>query len=586
MMVREPDRFEELRALLEALCEETITPEQVARLEAMILPDPEAEIYYITYMQMQVDLLREFGVISPRPVADSRGRTEWGGGSGAEAAGRPAVAPDPRPLGHARKRWSRLPWIVAAAAGVVLLAFAGYFVGLRPERPAVVAGTDRVRDRAREAPAGGTWRAGPAPALEFLALLSELDGARWEPSEGPALVEGSVLAARGLRLREGRATLSFFSGVTLTVEGPADLELVSADRVFCRRGRLRVRAPKGAEGFVVATPGSAVVDLGTEFGMNVEADGKARIMVFEGAAEAALLDAVGAPRRTQLVVRSKAFEIDSHADRIMETVAEPSGFVAASPVTVPSLALAPGYPGAVLKAGPKAYWRFEAMAGGAIPNAVPGGPALRVHGAVALADTARGNGCALFPPNRLDQFLTIDGLWDLARTPGHAVEFWFMPEGFSRAMLVGLYPPLEALPENAYRYVHTLLVETTAQERQSLYSPASVRFLLRWPFNTSAGDNVFSRDVYAPRRWHHVVAQRNGDQLELYVNGVLGRSITLDPDHPSRSCHLVVGRRTTDFNDPRDVRPFVGRLDEMALYDHPLSVEEVETHFRLANQLD
>jgi hypothetical protein len=580
MMTREPDRFDELRGLLEALCEETITPEQLARLEALILPDPEAEIYYIHYMQMQVDLLREFGVMSARPDVDSRGRTEWKVGSGVEAAHRAAATPDPRLSGRPRKHRSRLPWAIAAAACVMLLSTGGFFLGRRPERPADVAVADR------KAPTPGTSDTGPIPAPGLLALLIKLDGVRWEPSDGPAPAEGSVLAARGLRLREGRATLSFFSGVTLTIEGPADLDLVSADRVFCRRGRLRVRAPKGAEGFVVATPDSAVVDLGTEFGLNVEGDGKARIMVFEGAAEAALLDALGSPKRTQLVVRSKAFEIDAHADRIKETVAEPSGYVAASSVTVPSLALSPGYSRAVLGAGPKAYWRFESMSDGAIPNAVPGGPALRVHGAVTVADRPRGNGCALFPPGHPDQFLTIDDLWELAHTPGHAVEFWFMPEGFSRAMLVGLYPPVEALPENAYRYVHTLLVETTAQERQSLYRPASIRFLLRWPFNTAAGDNAFSRDVYVPRRWHHVVAQRDRDQLELYVNGVLGCSMTLDPDHPTRSCHLVVGRRTTDFNDPRDVRPFVGRLDELALYDHPLSDEEIETHFRMANQLD
>jgi hypothetical protein len=119
-----------------------------------------------------------------------------------------------------------------------------------------------------------------------------------------------------------------------------------------------------------------------------------------------------------------------------------------------------------------------------------------------------------------------------------------------------------------------------------LYKPASVRFLLRWPFNTAAGANTFSRDVYVPRRWHHVVAQRDGDQMELYVNGVLGRSVTLDPDRPARSCYLVVGRRTRDVHDPRDVRSFVGRLDELALYDHPLSDEQIRSHYRMAKQLD
>ena len=585
-MTRGPDRFDELRGLLEALCEEAITPEQVARLEALVLADPEAEIYYINYMQMQVDLLREFGAISPRPGAGCREGMDRGWVSEAEAADRPSVAPDSRPVGPSRRRRFRLPWMIAAAACVAPLLIGGYLLGWRPE-----VAPRRVRSVAvvdREGPAVGKWLTGPAPAPGLLALVIKLDGTHWEPSpvDGPAPAEGSVLAAGCLRLREGRATLSFFSGVTLTIEGPADLDLISVDRVFCRRGRLRARVPKGAEGFVVATPGSAVVDLGTEFGLNVEADGKARIMVFEGSAEAALLDASGSPRRTQLVVRSKAFEIDSPHGRIEETVAEPSGFVAPLSLAVPSLVLDPGYPGAVLAARPKAYWRFEAMSGDAFPSAVPDGPALRVHGPVTVADASRGNGCALFRPNNPEQFLTIDGLWELARTSGHAVEFWFLPEGFCRAMLVGLYPPVEVMPENTYRYVHTLLVETTAQERQSLYKPASVRFLLRWPFNTAAGDNTFSRDVYVPRRWHHVVAQRDGDQMELYVNGVLGRSMTLDPDRPTRSCYLVVGRRTTDAHDARDVRSFVGRLDELALYDHPLSAEQVRSHYRMAEQLD
>lgn len=579
------DRFDELRGLLEALCEEAITPEQLARLEALVLNDPEAEIFYINYIQMHVDILREFGAISPWLDADFRGRMERGRGPEAEAADRPSAAPDARPSGRFRTPRSRL---LAAAACIAPLLIGGYLLarrpGVAPRRVLPVA--PAVANR--EGPAVVTGRHGPAKARDPLALLIKLDDARWEPSpaDGPEPAEGSVLAARGLRLREGRATLSFFSGVTLTVEGPADLDLISEARVYCRRGRLRARVPKGAEGFVIATPGSAIVDLGTEFGLNVEADGKARIMVFEGAAEAALLDAAGSPGRTQLVVRSKAFELDSRAGRIEEMVAEPSGFVTPLSAAVPSLVLEPGYAGAVLEARPRAYWRFEAKTGDTFPNSVPDGPALRVRGPVTVADASQGNGCALFRPNRPDQFLSIDGLWELSPTPGHAVEFWFMPDSFGRAVLLGLYPPLELMPENTYRYVHTLLVETTAQERQSLYKPASVRFLLRWQFNTVAGDNAFSRDVYVPRRWHHVVAQRDGDRMELYVNGVLERSMTLDPDHPTRSCHLVVGRRTMDARDPRDVRAFVGRLDELALYDHPLSAAEVRSHYRMAHQRD
>jgi hypothetical protein len=44
----------------------------------------------------------------------------------------------------------------------------------------------------------------------------------------------------------------------------------------------------------------------------------------------------------------------------------------------------------------------------------------------------------------------------------------------------------------------------------------------------------------------------------------------------------VIGRRSGDPLDGSDIRPFVGRLDELAIYDRPLSSEEVRSHFRLA----
>ena len=48
-MTGEPDPLAELRTLLEALCEERITPEQMARLEHLVLTDPENEAFYIKF---------------------------------------------------------------------------------------------------------------------------------------------------------------------------------------------------------------------------------------------------------------------------------------------------------------------------------------------------------------------------------------------------------------------------------------------------------------------------------------------------------------------------------------------------------
>src|SRR4051794_13232416 len=157
----------------------------------------------------------------------------------------------------APRRGPWLPWTLAAAVVLmVTLTVVLWPRGRRETPPALVPAPPLASAMARDG----------------LAMVTRLDAARWEPESEPSPTEGDVLGARRLRLRQGRAVLAFLSGVTLTIEGPADLDLVSIDRVFCRRGRLRARVPEGAEGFIVASPDSAVVDLGTEFAVNVEAD--------------------------------------------------------------------------------------------------------------------------------------------------------------------------------------------------------------------------------------------------------------------------------------------------------------------------
>jgi hypothetical protein len=70
--------------------------------------------------------------------------------------------------------------------------------------------------------------------------------------------------------------------VTLTLEAPADLELVSPQRCLLHGGRLVARVPGPAVGFTVDTPTAVLHDLGTEFGVNVRGQQAADVQVFEG----------------------------------------------------------------------------------------------------------------------------------------------------------------------------------------------------------------------------------------------------------------------------------------------------------------
>src|SRR5688572_14009317 len=57
----------ELRALLDALCEESITAEQLKRLEEIVLAHPEAEAHYVQFMSLHADLMRHFRAMPALP---------------------------------------------------------------------------------------------------------------------------------------------------------------------------------------------------------------------------------------------------------------------------------------------------------------------------------------------------------------------------------------------------------------------------------------------------------------------------------------------------------------------------------------
>ncbi|HEY2158185.1 MAG TPA: LamG-like jellyroll fold domain-containing protein, partial [Isosphaeraceae bacterium] len=465
-------------------------------------------------------------------------------------------------------------WLASAAVGwtLAVLFAVGLVAALRwpGERKAPVAAPAVV---ARPLPKVG--------AAEGVAVVVRAEGVRWEMDGGRVPKEGDVLPRGRLLIHEGRAMFWMLSGVAVTVEGPAEVDLLSIERIACNRGRLRARVPEGAEGFVVSGPGSAVVDLGTEFGVNVGADGKSHGQVFEGEVEAAVLGASGTLRRSRLVRKANgAFEIDP-ASGLIGPLAGPEDFVAPFRPAREPLVLAPGYRDSVLGSRPRSYWRFESDAGGEVPNEVPAGPPLLVNGPVRFAESGAGNQCAVFESDQDNQYLRMDGFWKPERS-GYAIELWFMPETIGLQSLASMVAPKDTTS-------HLSLIEMTSSNRFTLVRPASIRFLYRWPTGRGGGDDVFSEDIYVPYRWHHLVAQVAGERMEMYMDGVVKASQPIGPGGSTAPCQVLLGRLTT-LVDSKQIRhtgfrrAFVGLMDEVALYDRPLSPEEIRAHYRLATR--
>lgn len=120
----------------------------------------------------------------------------------------------------------------------------------------------------------------PEPA--FIATLVQSSDAVWN---GEQLTDGDKLEARSLSLESGIVRFQFADGVEVTLRGPAEYELIALGETRLRAGLLTATVPDGAEGFRVDTPSAQVVDLGTAFGIEQQADGVSTVTVFDGEVE-------------------------------------------------------------------------------------------------------------------------------------------------------------------------------------------------------------------------------------------------------------------------------------------------------------
>ena len=177
-----------------------------------------------------------------------------------------------------------VPWTVAITSLAACLAFALLWI----------AGTGNAVNE--ELPPG-------VAVIESLVGELELDESNRHEGDsvGPGILE-----------LDGYVSLEFYKGARLTVAGPAKLELVDPQRVICHFGKIRANVPAVARGFTVVTAESEIVDLGTEFAMEVGPTGQTEVHVFDGEVEA--YDAERSPDSKTLLTAGLAMKIKNADD--------------------------------------------------------------------------------------------------------------------------------------------------------------------------------------------------------------------------------------------------------------------------------
>ena len=234
---------DELWSLVEAFCDGAASAAQRSMLNARLAVDPNARLFYLGYLQVHAELAwKRRGAIDP-DMAPKRPRSVV-----LRILGPAAILN--RPV-----FWSSL---------VVALMFYGTFT--------VISWNLRGDNLSRDT----------KPAERAIATIQIAKNVRWSPDSKRRRVDSAVRRGELLKIDAGLVELHLERGAILLVDGPAAWSIDGDNRATLKRGRLLAKVPEAAVGFTLTTPTAEIVDLGTEFGVEVVQDGTADVHVLKG----------------------------------------------------------------------------------------------------------------------------------------------------------------------------------------------------------------------------------------------------------------------------------------------------------------
>ncbi len=364
----------------------------------------------------------------------------------------------------------------------------------------------------------------------------------------------SGLKVGDYRLGHGLLHLQFDGGVMVYVEAPAEFEIASGKRLSVSRGRLSASVPAAGIGFTIDTPEAEVVDFGTEFSVDVEAD-SSEVHVFDGHVRVQPRTGQDGHKREFVDLRT------SQAVKIDDVSATPVAIELASERFIRNFDEPQRrYPRSVKSLSPVAFYRMAIRDRGLAcempqhsgvlltgdgerpPHArgVFAGGALRVR-----ADSTGRGGRVDSPPSlTTGQFALAVILYLDTPTPGGMVATNLHADKGSFAF---------SLNEDGQLQV------TMRNRKGELRSVASENSL---PLRT----------------WLHVVVTADGQQLRIYEEGQMAASIPC-------SSMAVSDAETLWFGTDADgIRLWSGRIDELALFDKAISDNEVAELYRSAQE--
>jgi hypothetical protein len=312
----------EILHLLGKLCAEDLSGEDAALLVSRLETDERLREFYVVYLNLHAELM--WSTVSQAIPADA---VPWTDELLLPVRPRPSLRISP-------------VWLAVAAT----LMLAAYFVGL----PALI-GLDRAWRMA-----AGVFRQDRQPhqvvANDPVATIRETANVEWSDHVDKSLrdlqtasrrdVSTKVSAGEPLAIDSGLVELELKQGTTLLIEGPAQWTVDGENAATLKRGKLVAEVPQQAIGFTLTTPTAKIVDLGTEFGVEVALNGNSDLHVRQGAVEVNAASERSSKHAVRLTA-GQAARISAGDQRVLPIPADDARFDLRRPSVPPAFTLGP-----------------------------------------------------------------------------------------------------------------------------------------------------------------------------------------------------------------------------------------------------
>lgn len=526
------------------------------------------------------DLLdaEEFAVFSERLVTDAEFRKRYVRHADLEASlyeelSRTAEGRAPY-LNREPRRFAGVTFLgVVALAAAVVVFMAWQNSGTRPEDKNAeqqIAEPDLQRPAQPQAPvvplaftSTASARVHDAAVVVSVAGVVEAD-----------LIAGMRLKPGVLAFAAGQVQLEFMSGAVVVLAGPAELIIESKDAASLVKGMVSARVPDRARGFVLNAPDSAIVDLGTEFGVKVNPSGTSEVGVLSGEVQLSLLGDDGSTLLSRLVIESESVKVDSPHQKLTLMDRSEVQYPQITAVPCSPLPVSDAYVRSVLDNQPQMYWRFSDAEGEIVQNEVSERWAAAIHQPHGLGQGIFVlDGQVRFESAKAARYLMTAEPLPALNEDEYSIEFWMNPDSLNHTTCFGLFP---ASDPHALNHLNVIEIVTNTPH---VHPPGAIRFLHRNPPSHAfeLGTNVYTGGVCTPGRWQYVVAVKDATGLSMYFNGKLARRVdTIDPDGAGDFSVILGQLNTYDFR-----RQFVGYMDEVAVYPSALTPAVVQSHYQL-----